>query len=169
MRSRFLSFRGQSPSDYLGLGPDLDPRVHLAGRNICDGVIFGPTGRVSSRFRAVMTGSFDGDNGMIEVDFRYDGGAEQHRAWHLQVDDTGRVVAEADDTEGRGRGQIVGPAMQLNYRIRIPEDAGGHLLDVSDWMYLNDSGTIVNRSQFRKGGVLVAELIATISREDRTV
>lgn len=59
--------------------------------------------------------------------------------------------------------------MQLNYRIRIPEDAGGHLLDVSDWMYLNDSGTIVNRSQFRKGGVLVAELIATISREDRTV
>ena len=166
IRKRYLSFPGQSPSDYLGLGPDIDPRTHLSGRNVCDGVVFGPTGRVTSRFRAIMTGHFDGDSGMIEVDFTYDGGAEQHRAWHLTVGETGLVVAEAEDTVGRGRGQIIGPAMQLLYRIRLPQDAGGHLLNVTDWMYLTESGTILNRSQFRKAGVLVAELVATISREE---
>jgi hypothetical protein len=36
------------------------------------------------------------------------------------------------------------------------------VLDVTDWMYLMENGTIINRSQFRKWGVKVAELIATM-------
>ena len=31
-----------------------------------------------------------------------------------------------------------------------------------DWMYLMENGTIINRSQFRKFGVKVAELVATM-------
>jgi hypothetical protein len=52
--------------------------------------------------------------------------------------------------------------VQLSYRIRLPADAGGHVLDTTDWMYLVDNGTIINRSQFRKFGITVAELVATM-------
>ncbi len=38
----------------------------------------------------------------------------------------------------------------------------GHVLDVTDWMYLMENGTIMNRSQFRKFGIKVAELVATM-------
>jgi hypothetical protein len=38
-------------------------------------------------------------------------------------------------------------------------------LDVTDWMYLMKNGTIMNRSQFRKFGITVAELVATIRRQ----
>ena len=50
----------------------------------------------------------------------------------------------------------------MKYKIRLPEDAGGHVLSVVDWMYLVDNGTILNRSQMRKFGVKVAELVATM-------
>ena len=36
------------------------------------------------------------------------------------------------------------------------------MLDVTDWMYLMENGTIMNRSEMRKFGIKVAELIATI-------
>jgi hypothetical protein len=52
--------------------------------------------------------------------------------------------------------------VRLDYRIRLPEDAGGHVLAVTDWMYLMENGTIINRSQFRKWGIKVAELVATM-------
>lgn len=166
LRRRFLSFRGQRPEDYAGLGPDLDLRRHLGGENLCDGVIFGPTGRMTSRFQAVMTGHWNGDDGVIDVDFVYDSGTTQSRSWHLGLLEDGKVFAEAEDIIGRGQGQVTGPTLQLLYTMALPEDSGGHALQVTDWMYLTDSGTIMNRSQFRKGGILVAELVATIRRKD---
>ncbi len=165
IRARFLSFRGQSPGEYLGLGPEFDLTRHLGGRNVCEGVIFGPTGRMTSRFRAVMTGRWTGNDGTVDVEFRYDGGGTQSRVWHLSVSEAGRITAEADDIVGRGRGQVTGPTVQMAYAIVLPEDAGGYTLSVTDWMYLTEGGTILNRSQFRKGGVLMAELVATIRKD----
>ena len=43
-----------------------------------------------------------------------------------------------------------------------------HALDVTDWMYLMENGTIMNRSEMRKFGIKVAELIATIRPADPT-
>ena len=59
---------------------------------------------------------------------------------------------------------MVGPTVHLNYRITLPESAGGHTLSVTDWMYMCENGTIMNRSQFRKFGIKVAELIATMRK-----
>ena len=56
--------------------------------------------------------------------------------------------------------------MQLKYRIRLLPEAGGHVLNVTDWMYLMENGTIMNRSQFTKFGVKVAELVATMRKKD---
>lgn len=169
IRARFLSFRGQRPHDYLGLGPDFTFETYLAGSLLCEGVIFGPTGRVTSRFIAHMDGTWSDEGGELATKFVYDGGAVQERAWRISYAGCaeGQFHADADDIVGRGRGTIFGPIVQLKYRIILPEDAGGHRLDVIDWMYVLDNGTIINRSQFRKFGLLVAELFATI-RKDQT-
>ncbi|MCP4825901.1 MAG: DUF3833 domain-containing protein, partial [Shimia sp.] len=44
----------------------------------------------------------------------------------------------------------------------LTEEAGGHVLDVTDWMYHTGDGVIINRSQMRKFGIKVAELVATM-------
>lgn len=159
---RFWSFSAQSPEDYATNGPDFDIRDHLNGPLLCEGVIYGPTGRVSSRFVADMHASWDGDTGFMTEDFRYDNGSTQHREWTLKVGAHGRISATAPDLVGTGTGAQVGSGVRLSYAIRLPEASGGHVLNAVDWMYLVENGTIINRSEFRKFGIRVAELVATM-------
>ncbi|MDP3194088.1 DUF3833 domain-containing protein [Tabrizicola sp.] len=162
LRSRLASFQAQDPADYRGKGPDFDLRRHLSGPLACEGVIFGPTGRVTSRFVADMQGSWTGTTGTLAEVFRYDSGTIQHRAWTLALKPDGTIIATAPDVVGQGTGRAEGSGVVLRYRIRLTPEAGGHVLDVTDWMYLLENGTIMNRSQFRKFGIKVAELVATM-------
>lgn len=163
---RMTGFAAQRPEDYAGQAPQFDLRRHLDGPILCEGVIFGPTGRVASRFVADMEARWDGNTGVMTEDFRYDSGATQSRRWVLTLGNDGSVRAEAPDVIGTGTGRLMGSALRLTYRIRLPEDAGGHVLDATDWMYLTANDTIINRSQFRKYGIKVAELVATLRRKD---
>lgn len=166
LAGRRIGFAAQRPEDYAGQGQQFDLRRHLDGPILCEGVIFGPTGRVTSRFVANMEGRWDGNTGVLTEEFRYDSGSTQSRRWTLTLGNDGTVRAEAPDVIGTGTGRQVGSALKLAYRIRLPEDAGGHVLDVTDWMYLAANDTIINRSQFRKYGIKVAELVATLRRKD---
>jgi hypothetical protein len=165
--SRFVGFRAQRPSDYAASTPKFDVREHLSGPILCEGVIYGPTGRVSSRFVADMNASWDGNKGTMSEVFHYDSGAVQHREWRLTLGNDGRIKAEADDLVGPGEGRQEGGAVVLNYRIRLPDSAGGHVLDTTDWMYIVENGAIMNRSQFRKYGIKVAELVATMRKKEQ--
>ena len=162
LRARITGFGAQNPEYYADGYPAFDVREHLNGSMVCEGVIFGPMGRVSSRFVADFDAEWDGSKGMVREHFRYDDGSTQDREWHLSVQSDGRIRATAPDVVGEGVGCQSGASVQLKYRICLPENAGGHVLDTLDWMYLTPNGTIMNRSQFRKFGVKVAELIATI-------
>ena len=162
MRTFTMGFAGQKSADYIGKGPDFDIRRELNGPILCEGVVFGPTGRVASRFVADMHATWDGNAGRVTERFRYSSGETQDRAWRLTLLPGGRIRAEADDLVGTGEGSQNGTGVRLTYRIRLPESAGGHVLDAIDWMYLVDNGTIINRSQFRKFGITVAELVATM-------
>ncbi|MBK1634319.1 DUF3833 domain-containing protein [Rhodovulum adriaticum] len=157
-----LSFRAQTAGDYAGKGPEFDLPRHLNGPILCEGVIYGPTGRVTSRFVADMEARWDGNTGVMTEEFRYDSGATQSRSWTFKLGNDGAITAEAPDLVGSGHGMQKGSGVHLRYRIRLPEDSGGHVLDAIDWMYLMENGAIMNRSQFRKFGIPVAELVATM-------
>ena len=168
LRNRFAGFRAQSVEDYADTLPRFDLRQHLNGPMRCEGVIYGPLGRVASRFSARFDARWDGNKGVMAERFTYDSGTVQEREWRLELGNDGRIRAEADDVVGTGEGRHAGAAVQLCYDIRLPVEAGGHVLSVEDWMYLTPGGTIVNRSQFRKYGIKVAELVATMHKLDDT-
>ena len=107
-------------------------------------------------------------SGSIRIDehFVYDDNTTQDRTWTITLGETGHFTATAPDVKGTAKGRNVGATVQSKYTIRLPDDVGGHLLNTVDWMYLTGDGTIINRSQFRKFGVKVAELVATIRRKD---
>ena len=163
--SRRAGFLAQSSEDYAD-GPVFDLKQHLNGPITCEGLIYGPLGRVSTRFTAHFEAEWEGNKGRMTERFHYDSGTVQDREWHLELDDAGNLTARADDLVGTGKGRQAGSGVRLAYRIRLPESAGGHVLDVVDWMYLLENGTIVNRSQFRKFGFKVAELVATMRPAD---
>lgn len=161
VKARFASFMAQVPDDYSD-GPMFNMREVFNGPIECEGVIYGPTGRVTSRFEADFSASWDGNIGTVREEFRYDSGNVQHREWKFTLGNDGSMKAEAPDLVGVGTGQQHGSAVQLNYNIKLTDEAGGHVLAVNDWMYMTPNGNVMNRSQFRKFGIKVAELVATM-------
>lgn len=161
-----FGFRSQRGQTYVGTGPAFDIRDRLNGTLVSEGMIFGPRGHMVSRFVAEMRGQWDGNSGSLAEDFSYANGGFQQRKWYLTYQGDGTFTATADDIIGTGQGEQMGATVRLTYRIRLPEDAGGHVLDVTDWMYLMENGTILNRSEMRKFGIKVAELIATMRPAD---
>ncbi|MGI3210456.1 DUF3833 family protein [Roseovarius tibetensis] len=166
LRARAASFAAQRPEDYAGTAPAFDLRTHLDGPIRCEGVIYGPLGRVASRFSGDFEGRWNGNRGVMTEHFRYDSGNTQDREWRLELTGDGNVRADADDLVGTGTGRQSGASLRLCYKIRLPKEAGGHVLGVTDWMYVTPAGVVVNRSQFRKFGIKVAELVATLQRVD---
>lgn len=164
VKNRLVGFATQKPADFAGKGPTFDLATHLSGPILCEGVVYGPTGRVSSRFVADIVGEWTGTTGVLKERFSYDTGMVQERQWTLRLGAGGAIAADAPDLVGSGVGQVSGSAVEMRYRIRLSPEAGGHVLDVVDWMYLMENGTVMNRSQFRKFGIKVAELVATMRR-----
>ena len=164
LKARLTGFANQNLHDFAGQSPVFDPKRDLDGPMLCEGVIYGPMGRVAARFVARMEGRWQGNTGVLTEHFKYDTGVEQNREWRLTIDKDGLLRTEADDLVGAGSGQAAGSALRLLYRLRLPATAGGHVVDVTDWLYLMENGTIINRSRFRKWGVPVGELVATIRR-----
>ncbi|CAI8182483.1 MAG: DUF3833 family protein [Planktomarina sp.] len=161
-----IGFQAQKSIDYESTGPQFDIRKNLNGPMLSEGIIYGPFGRVTSRFVAKMQAEWDGDVGQITEVFDYDSGNSQKRKWTLKVEKDGSIKANAQDLVGTGYGYQSGSAVVLNYTIKLTEDAGGHALKVTDWMYLMENGVVMNRSQFRKFGIKVAELVATMRPEN---
>lgn len=161
LKGRFASFMAQTPTDYTD-GPMFNMREVFNGPIECEGVIYGPTGRVTSRFEADFVASWDGNVGTVKEEFRYDTGNVQHRQWTFTLGNDGSILADAPDLVGTGTGMQHGSAVQLNYNIKLTDEAGGHVLNTTDWMYMTPNGNVMNRSQFRKFGIKVAELVATM-------
>lgn len=158
----FFDFTAQRPADYAETAPPFDLRQALGGPLVASGVLYGPTGRVVSRFVADMEGTWDDRGGTLAEHFRYDSGSTQTRAWRIVPGADGRFTATADDVVGIGQGELSGATATLRYRLRLPEQGGGWQVDVTDWLYLGEDGVIVNRAQFRRFGFLVGELVGTI-------
>jgi hypothetical protein len=166
LRRRFADFPAQSAGDYSEEFPHFDMREHLNGPMLCDGVIFGPLGRVTSTFEADFDISWEDDTCTIKEQFRYHDGSVQIREWRIVLGEDGHFEAWADDVPGKAKGEVAGSAILFNYPITLPATAGGYTLSAFDCMYLTKNGTVVNRSQFRKFGFRVAELVATIRKKE---
>lgn len=161
-KSLFLSFRAQKPSNYADTGPVFTLKTHLSGEFLSEGLIYGPTGKMTNSFVARMVGEWDGDTGTLSEEFTYSNGKQQSRKWFLKLGEGNSFTAIADDIVGEARGTISGATVKMEYQIVLPEDAGGHRLTATDWLYLTENGVIMNKSEMRKFGIKVAELIATI-------
>lgn len=161
-RNMLFSFRAQSPSDYAGTGPALSLKTHLSGEILSEGLIFGPNGKMTNSFVARMIGEWDGDTGTLSEEFTYSNGTQQSRKWFLTLGEGNTFTATADDIVGEARGVMSGSTIKMEYKIVLPQEAGGHTLTVTDWLYLTESGVIMNKSEMRKFGIKVAELIATM-------
>lgn len=168
LRGMFFSFGAQKPSDYATSGPAFILKEHLSGPILSEGLIYGPNGRVSNSFTARMQGQWSGDTGTLSESFVYSNGQTQERLWSLTAGPDNTFTATADDIVGEAAGVVSGSTIKMTYDIILPDRSGGHVLSVTDWLYMTESGVILNRSEMRKFGIKVAELVATMRPDTPT-
>lgn len=165
IKINLFSFKNQKISQFKSDSKIFDIRKVLEGNMVAEGMVYGISGRLSSTFTAQFSGNWVNNEGSFIENFQFSTGKNQIRKWNLIIDSNGKIIGTADDIIGKAVGQQYGSAVMLSYKLKLSEDLGGHVIKVIDWMHLLENDTIFNRSEFRKFGFKVGELVATFRKE----
>jgi len=165
IKINLFSFKNQKISQFKSDSKIFDIRKVLEGNMVAEGMVYGISGRLSSTFTAQFLGNWANNEGSFIENFQFSTGKNQIRKWNLIIDSNGKIIGTADDIIGKAVGQQYGSAVMLSYKLKLSEDLGGHVIKVIDWMHLLENDTIFNRSEFRKFGFKVGELVATFRKE----
>jgi hypothetical protein len=152
------------PADYAAERPVLDLRQYFSGPLTAHGVFTDRSGKVVKRFVVQMNARWEGDQGVLEEDFRYSDGSTQRRVWRLTRGADGRYTGRADDVLGEAVGQAAGNALNWRYTLQLPVDGRVWEVQFDDWMYLVDERVMLNKAVMSKFGIRLGEVTLSFSK-----
>ena len=138
--------------------PLLDLAQYFNGTLDAYGVFTDRSGTVVKRFTVVMVCTWNGDDGVLDEDFRYSDGSTQKRIWRLRKLDDGRFSGRADDVVGEARGETRGNTFHWTYTLNLPVDGRVFEVQFDDWMYLMTDKVMLNKAAMSKFGVRLGEV-----------
>jgi Protein of unknown function (DUF3833) len=153
-----------TPADYASQTPQLDLRRYFNGPLTAHGIFTDRAGKVVRRFTVKMTGTWNGNEGVLDEDFSYSDGKTEKRVWRLTDLGNGRYSGRADDVVGIAQGTAAGNA--LNWRYTLALNVDGRTIDVQfdDWMYLMDDRVMLNKAAMSKFGFYLGEVTLAFSK-----
>ncbi len=160
--------------DYRDSRPGLELETFFNGKLTAAGVVQDFSGKVIRKFNVTMSSQWQGNQLTLDEDFVYDtpdakGNKNQKRIWTITALGNGRYQGVAGDIIGVAQGQAVGSALRWQYDMLLPVDDTEYRVAFDDWMFLVNDYTIINRSDIKKFGILVAQVTLVIKKEDNTV
>ena len=85
---------------------------------------------------------------------------------HIRRVGQNRYEGTAGDIEGVATGQAAGNALNWRYSMNVKADGKTWLLHFDDWMYLQDSTRLFNKTEMKKFGVTVATVTLFFTRKE---
>lgn len=147
--------------DYANESPKLDLRTYFNGPVMAYGIFQDRSGQVVKRFEVAMTGTWQGNSGVLDELFTYSDGSTERRVWRLTQLSDGRVTGSADDVLGQASGAVRGNAMQWQYTLQLPVDGTVYEVAMDDWMYLLNDRIMINRTAMSKWGIHLGDVTLT--------
>ncbi len=151
--------------NYKDESPAFDFKEYFNGPLKAYGIVQGWRGNVVTRFDLDMVGSWDGDKGKLEEDFRYYNGKTQRRVWHINRISDKEFTGTADDILTEATGAVNGNAVRWNYLMDLDVDGTTYRIKFDDWMWRMNDGVVINRSYMKKFGITVAEITIFIQKQ----
>jgi hypothetical protein len=158
------SCAGVAPETYRAQTPVLDLSQYFNGPLTAWGYFASRSGEVKRRFTVKMTGEWRGSEGVLTEDFSWDDGETSRRVWKLTRLDAHRYIGRADDLKGEAAGIAYGNALQWKYTLLLPVDGKTYEVHFDDWMYQMDDTVMLNKSEMRKFGVKLGEIVIAFRR-----
>ena len=151
----------QQIETYRSEKPVLNLPQYFNGTLDAYGVFTDRSGTVVKRFTVVMKCSWDGDDGVLDEDFKYTDGTVGKRVWRLKKLPDGRYSGNAGDVVGEALGQSRGNAFHWNYTLNLPVGEKTYEVQFDDWMYLMSDKVMLNKATMSKFGVRLGEVTLT--------
>ena len=152
------------PADYAAERPLLDLKTYFNGPLTAHGIFTDRSGKVVRRFTVAMTGTWNGNEGVLDEQFSYSDGTRQTRVWRLTDLGNGRYEGRADDVVGVAQGQAAGNALNWQYTLSLLVDGKVWEVQFDDWMYLVDDRVMLNKAVMSKFGVRLGEVTLSFHR-----
>ena len=149
---------GPTPADYAAEKPVLDLKTYFNGPLEAHGIFTDRSGKVVRRFTVQMTGTWTGNQGVLDEHFTYSDGKTERRVWRLTDEGGGRYSGRADDVVGTASGVAAGNALNWRYTLRLPVDGSVYEVQFDDWMYLMDDRVMLNKAAMSKFGIFLGEV-----------
>ena len=153
-------------TDYAGETPELDLAEFFNGPVKAWGMVQNRSGKVVRRFEVDMVGRWNGDEGVLEEDFRFANGETQRRVWRFRKVGPHTYTGTAGDVVGEAEGEVYGNALRWRYVLALEIDGKTWNVTFDDWMYLLDDRTMMNRSEMKKFGLRVGEVTLFFRKPD---
>jgi hypothetical protein len=152
------------PAAYQAEQPVLDLQTYFDGTIDAHGMFQDRSGKVVKRFTVAMTGTWNGDTGVLDEDFTYSDGTKQRRVWTIKRVAAGRYVGTAPDVVGEAIGIAAGNALNWRYTLALEVDGRTWHVDFDDWMFLMDHKVMLNRAVMSKFGIRLGEVTLAFSK-----
>lgn len=159
------SCTGNNLAYYKDTTPKADIKEYFNGPIKAWGIVQDWRGRVVSRFDVSMQGTWEGDVGTLQEDFRYYNGKQQQRVWTIKKMADGSYEGTAADIIDKASGQTEGSAVRWNYVLDLPIDDTTYRIRFDDWMWVMNDGVLINRSYLKKFGITVSELTIFMQKQ----
>ena len=152
------------PETYRDEKPALDLMSYFDGTVDAWGQFADRSGKVVKRFTVVIRGQVEGGTLTLDEDFSYSDGTKQRRVWTIRRVDAHRYAGTAADVVGEARGEAWGNALRWQYVLALEVEGRVWNVDLDDWMYLQEGGVMLNRSEMSKLGVRLGEVLIAFRR-----
>jgi hypothetical protein len=153
-----------TPADYANETPKLDLRTYFNGPLTAHGIFTDRGGKVVRRFTVKMTGTWNGNQGVLDEDFTYSDGKKEKRVWRLTDLGGGRYSGRADDVVGEAVGIAAGNALNWRYTLALNVDGRTINVQFDDWMYLMDERVMLNKAAMSKFGIYLGEVTLVFNK-----
>jgi hypothetical protein len=149
---------GPLPADYAAERPTLDLKTYFDGELLAHGLFTDRSGKVVRRFTVALTGTWNGNQGVLDERFTYSDGKTERRVWRLTDHGGGRYSGSADDVVGTAVGSAAGNALNWQYTLALPVDGKVWEVQFDDWMFLLDDRVMLNKAVMSKFGIRLGEV-----------
>ncbi len=150
--------------DYQSQTPELKLEEFFKGKLVAYGMFQDRSNQVMRRFRVDMTGTWEGNTGILDETFYYQDGTTEKRVWTLTKLADGKYSGSASDVIGEALGETSGFALNWHYTLALKTEDDIYHVDFDDWMYLLDDKRLINRATVTKWGFHVGEVTLLIEK-----
>jgi len=156
-------------SPFQGTEPNLVIEDFFTGETRAWGVFEDRFGNLRAQFTVDIRGTWNDPTLVLEEDFVYTSGRTDRRVWTVTKQPDGSYHGRAADVIGPATGGAEGNAFNWTYVMDLPVGERTLRVRLDDWLWLQESGVLINRARVTKFGVEIGQLTIFFLKEGHQV